>query len=319
MLFSWHIFLFLVAGWEVNVTRKTRVYVVPDNETSLISGLQVCQPQGDVTAPNLVVVVCSAPGHIEARHAIRETWARHNISSVRIAFILGITTNVSLQALIEEENDGFRDIIQENFMDTYNNLTVKSVMMLKWFIRHCPHTHYLMKTDDDMFINTTLGMTTDTPVNMTRLLIGSLICRARPIIDANSKWYNPKYMYSKKFYPNYLSGTGYVMSRDVAIKLYRSALSTSLIHLEDVFITGICAAKAGVRPRNHPIFTYQHVGINCLHPKLATNHRLSPSQLRTAWRNRHTNCTMQSSTTTPRPHSNHGRHANIVPSRNTCQ
>lgn len=63
-------------------------------------------------------------------------------------------------------------------------------------------------------------------------------------------------MYSEKIYPNYLSGTGYVMSLDVAFKLYDAALTTPLLHLEDVYITGLCAKHAKVRPVNHPGFSY---------------------------------------------------------------
>lgn len=63
-------------------------------------------------------------------------------------------------------------------------------------------------------------------------------------------------MYSEKIYPNYLSGTGYVMSLDVASKLYQAALVTPLLHLEDVYITGLCAKHAKVRPVNHLGFSY---------------------------------------------------------------
>lgn len=48
------------------------------------------------------------------------------------------------------------------------------------------------------------------------------------------------YMYSGNIYPNYLSGTGYVMSMDVAIKLYNASLTTPVFHLEDVYLTGKC-------------------------------------------------------------------------------
>lgn len=45
-------------------------------------------------------------------------------------------------------------------------------------------------------------------------------------------------MYKGDTYPNYLSGTAYVMSIDVAPVLYQTAVETPLLHLEDVFITG---------------------------------------------------------------------------------
>ena len=48
----------------------------------------------------------------------------------------------------------YGDIIQENFVDTYANLSVKSLMMLKWYSQSCSDKAlYLMKTDDDMYVN----------------------------------------------------------------------------------------------------------------------------------------------------------------------
>lgn len=41
------------------------------------------------------------------------------------------------QLRITEESDIKNDLIQEGFLDTYNNLTLKSVMMLKWVKNHC--------------------------------------------------------------------------------------------------------------------------------------------------------------------------------------
>lgn len=45
-------------------------------------------------------------------------------------------------------------------------------------------------------------------------------------------------MYGKKFYPNYLSGTGYLMTMDTAAKLYNASMEIPLLHLEDVYLTG---------------------------------------------------------------------------------
>lgn len=49
----------------------------------------------------------------------------------------------------------------------------------------------------------------------------------------------PSYMYPYTVYPNYLSGVGYLMSLNVALKLYEEAFNIPIIHMEDVYITGI--------------------------------------------------------------------------------
>lgn len=50
--------------------------------------------------------------------------------------------------------------------------------------------------------------------------------------------FTPHYMYNKNVYPDYLSGTGYLMSMDTAAKLYNASMKTPLLHLEDVYLTG---------------------------------------------------------------------------------
>jgi beta-1,3-galactosyltransferase 1 len=95
--------------------------------------------------------------------------------------------------------------------------------------------------------------------------------------------YAPHYMYQGAVYPNYLSGTGYVMSRDVVSRLYQAALKTPLFHLEDVYLTGLCAHAAGIRPRHHPAFTYNKRRLDpCLYKDktVVTSHRVNGSELR---------------------------------------
>lgn len=57
--------------------------------------------------------------------------------SVKILFLLGQTPDNETQAKINTESESYGDVIQESFLDTYNNLTLKTVMMLKWVHRNC--------------------------------------------------------------------------------------------------------------------------------------------------------------------------------------
>ena len=75
------------------------------------------------------------------------------------------------------------------------------------------------------------------------LLVGSLICGAVPIRDPHNKWYCPDYMFDRKVYPNYLSGTAYLMSRSTAMTVFEASLQVPLFHLEDIYVTGILAEK----------------------------------------------------------------------------
>ncbi|XP_014480263.1 PREDICTED: beta-1,3-galactosyltransferase 1-like isoform X2 [Dinoponera quadriceps] len=272
-------------GWSYNTSRDLCVYIHPENTTSIISPT-ICLPP-----PYLLIIICSAVANHEARVAIRNTWAnKYNLdhsynSAVKIAFLLGQTDNDTLNNLIVEESSQYNDIVQERFFDTYNNLTLKSVMMLKWVTSNCDQAKYLMKTDDDMFVNIPLLLQTLRKLpQTTETLLGSLICNARPILDPKNKWYTPKYMYPEKTYPNYLSGTGYVMSTSVASKLYQAALVTPLLHLEDVYITGLCAKRAKIRPVNHPGFSYIPRKIDpCVLKNAITTHKVNASNMYVIW------------------------------------
>lgn len=96
--------------------------------------------------------------------------------------------------------------------------------------------------------------------------------------------YTPKYMFSEKIYPNYLSGTGYVMSLDVASKLYHAALETPLLHLEDVYITGLCARNAKLRPINHAGFSYVPRKLDyCVLKSAITAHKVNSAVMYSIW------------------------------------
>ncbi|XP_043288700.1 beta-1,3-galactosyltransferase 1-like isoform X2 [Venturia canescens] len=272
-------------GWAFNTSRNLNTYIQPKTNTTILSPAEICAPP----VPYLLIIVCSAVTNYNARMAIRNTWA-NNASvydkTVRVAFLLGQSDNETLNDSVTDENLRFHDVIQEKFYDTYNNLTLKSVMMLKWVTKNCQKAKYLMKTDDDMYVNVpNLLKNLRARPKSTGTLIGSLICNARPISDPNNKWYAPKYMFSEKTYPNYLSGTGYVMSLDVAEKLYDAALSTPLLHLEDVYITGVCARYAKLRPTNHAGFSYVPRKLDsCTLSNSITSHKVSTASMHVIWK-----------------------------------
>lgn len=216
-----------------------------------------------------------------------------------------------LQMRLVNESEVYGDIIQESFIDSYNNLTLKTIMMLKWVTNNCDgRVKYIMKCDDDTFVNVPnlvhvlLGGTVplynatipfydlntisvkshkNQLAETKQLLIGYLFCDARPIADTSSKWYSPNYMYSKEFYPNYLSGTAYVMNIATVKRLYRASLTTPIFHLEDVYLTGIVADRLKLRRQYHPLFYYSYTKDLCSLRGMISQHQFPPSDLRNAY------------------------------------
>ena len=58
-----------------------------------------------------------------------------------------------MQSGLEAESAEFSDILQYNGTDSYRKLVDKSVAMLEWVSVFCPSARFLLKADEDMFIN----------------------------------------------------------------------------------------------------------------------------------------------------------------------
>ncbi len=113
-------------------------------------------------APILVLLIAVEPKKTDARDAIRKTWANESVAGglgfIRLFFI-GVNKDTQrngskMQHTIEEESHRYHDIIQQHYRDTYNNLTLKTLMGMYWITKYCPEAKYVMKTDSDMFVNT---------------------------------------------------------------------------------------------------------------------------------------------------------------------
>ena len=66
-----------------------------------------------------------------------EKSSQHQDYAVKIVFLIGQPQSNDTQQKIINESDMYGDVIQESFIDSYNNLTLKTIMMLKWVNGNC--------------------------------------------------------------------------------------------------------------------------------------------------------------------------------------
>ncbi|XP_067310221.1 beta-1,3-galactosyltransferase 2-like [Pseudorasbora parva] len=256
-----------------------------------------CQSQ----APFLVLLIEVEPKKSEARDAIRKTWGNESMEGdlgfIRL-FFLGVNDDTERKK-IEEESQQHHDIIQQDYMDTYNNLTLKTLMGMYWITKYCPEAKYVMKTDTDMFVNTEYliqkllkpkGQLTQ------KYFTGHIMSGFSPFRNQNSKWYMSPEEYPSNRYPTFCSGTGYVFSGDVAQRVYAASLIIPRIHLEDVYV-GICLEKLKIAPEPTPNDLFNHWRVpysRCKYSNLITSHGLQPNEMIQYWQdiqsNKHNPC-----------------------------
>ena len=105
----------------------------------------------------LLFVVISAAENSVKRNLIRRTWAGPlmEIDWIQIIFLIGSppSEDNAIKEQVAKENDQFGDLVQVNVIDTYANLTLKSVAMLHWAKTRCPGAELVFKCDDDNYVN----------------------------------------------------------------------------------------------------------------------------------------------------------------------
>ncbi|XP_072176391.1 beta-1,3-galactosyltransferase 1-like [Diadema setosum] len=176
---------------------------------------------------------------------------------VRTVFMLGSTSNHPVQREIDQEYDLFRDIVQEDMIDSYQNLTRKTIMGLKWVTNHCRQAKFAIKADDDVILNMPriINMLSKAPLH--NYTAGHAYVNAAVIRNKHDKFYTSKEFYPNSTYPPYLTGAAYIMSTDLVEATYRTAVTTTLFPWEDVFV-GMCLQKMGIKIKTTGYFICVH-------------------------------------------------------------
>ncbi|XP_010946150.2 lactosylceramide 1,3-N-acetyl-beta-D-glucosaminyltransferase [Camelus ferus] len=249
----------------------------------LINHKEKCQAQ-DIL---LLLLIKTAPENYHRRSAIRETWGNEKYvrsrlnANIKTLFALGTPSNPQtrerLQRRLVWEDQMYNDIIQQDFADSFYNLTLKFLLQFSWANSFCPHAKFLMTADDDIFIhmpNLIEYLQSLEQIGVQDLWIGRVHRGAPPVRDKSSKYYVSYEMYQWPAYPDYTAGAAYVISGDVAAKVYEASQTlNSSLYIDDVFM-GLCANKIGLVPQHHVFFsgegkTPYHP---CIYDKMMTSH-----------------------------------------------
>ena len=109
------------------------------------------------TYPYLLIIVKSTVQDFEQRNIIRRTWGNDSKSvkpfQTKTMFIIGSSTNSSIQDDILKENDMYNDLIQVDVIENYYNITYKTLMGLRWAYDNCFNAKYFLFIDNDYYLS----------------------------------------------------------------------------------------------------------------------------------------------------------------------
>lgn len=246
----------------------------------LIDNKLKCDTQ---TPIKLVLIIKSAIDHVDRRAAIRESWGHENRFSdvtIKRLFILGVDEENQSSDLIQNEQNKYGDIIQANFLDTYYNNTIKTMVGFSWAAQHCPNGQFYVFSDDDMFVSIknilkfirnpteypeyqeksnnsavsnfiNKGLNYELPENV--LFLSGFVHQSAPHRHQCSKWYVSLKEYPYDFWPPYPSAGSYIVSREALKLMHYASFFTQHFRFDDIYL-GLLAKKLGIEPFHCPKF-----------------------------------------------------------------
>ncbi|PSN50082.1 Beta-1 [Blattella germanica] len=128
------------------------------NYTYISSCNKKCKESDYSGQLRLVYIVKSAVKNFDRRLAIRNSWGfekRFSDVPIRTVFLLGVIPgDLEIQDRVDKEQRKYGDIVQSDFIDSYFNNTIKTMMGFKWAVTFCPNSKFYMFSDDDMYVST---------------------------------------------------------------------------------------------------------------------------------------------------------------------
>ena len=207
---------------------------------------------------SILILIKSEPDNFHLRQTIRWLWepltSYHEF--VRIVFLLGTypdPKDKNTDVLVEHAR--YNDIVQQNFMDKYRNLTLKTVMGFNWAVQYCSEaTHILFQDDDYHFNIKNLDAYIKAYKDRDSIFAGVLRLKSPTVRRPASKYYVSVQEYEHDVYPPFLVGTSFVFSMHYAKQIATIIPYVRSITMADTYI-GVLAMKLNITLQNEKNFT----------------------------------------------------------------
>ncbi|XP_060078841.1 beta-1,3-galactosyltransferase 1-like [Ylistrum balloti] len=197
-------------------------------------------------AVHLLIYIHSAPQNGYKRDEIRNTWAGvHNFKEIYVerVFLVGETDDKQVIENVENERKQQDDIILCHFKDSFRNMSLKAIALLDFVNNRCTQAKYILKTDDDIFVDMYALIEKIIPQIMKKPK--SIVCERKYnhsiVTDRNSKWYIPPDLLTvtdKGKLPTFCTGYAVLFTSDLVPLLLNASYETPLVQVDDVYMFG---------------------------------------------------------------------------------
>ncbi|KAL5266455.1 hypothetical protein ACHWQZ_G003747 [Mnemiopsis leidyi] len=238
-----------------------------------------------------IVFVITAPDHAPHRDKIRkQSWAGYHwteddgsvIDRWKYVFVVGKTESLETMTKLQAEIEEYQDMIMADELDSYHNLVLKVL----WLLQHSVDSYnfsFLVKTDDDSFINIKLlNRYLHEQLNSNsagKMFFGGARTGRQPVLR-RGRYGVGKDLWEPDTYPPYCSGSGYVLSFDSVQELlyvWNTGVQP-LFYVEDAFIGTLAYHSGKIEVTNIKGF-YWHQKYGCSNKNAMLMHYVKLDQM----------------------------------------
>ena len=192
-----------------------------------------CDRDYERAVKRVVVGVASDVTNWDRRKTQRNSWASvSNIERVQseknvqmaMVFVVGHNQQMSQseKRSLKREMALYGDVIQGNFLESYFNLTLKVQLLFDWTATHCSEWDFLVKTDDDMYLNLDLlAGYVSTIHSAEEVFAGKYFLYQKPHRDPSSKWHMARHLYPRSTYPPFCIGALYMLNLRLVLQIHK--------------------------------------------------------------------------------------------------
>ncbi|KAK4005961.1 hypothetical protein OUZ56_011085 [Daphnia magna] len=205
--------------------------------------------------PSLFIVVISSPDSFAKRDRIRKELriaiaAKMGvIGKISFGFFLELTSNPLTQTKIEEEGNVESDIVQINIViKTYRDSTLKMAAVFNWLNRNCSPVTFIFKVEEDVKFDLSKLIQIVKSYAQSPLLSLGVLADNESLTNREG---GPRKITYEEFpwnnYPTYFNGSAYFLHGTSVLPLLACFQTTPMFPFEDVYVTGLCRQKAGIK------------------------------------------------------------------------
>lgn len=244
----------------------------------------------------VLIAVPSVISRVRERHSVRDSWGhflsyRHKCAvDLKLVFFVGLPNDSKDISILKQEQELFEDIAQLKINESYYSLSNKTRLLFEAVAEMQRSGErefdYIIKTDEDTFVNTPLICANFAKFKPTDVYGGKCHQTSSKPYRAGSK--NPKFEltfqeYSRDIFPPHCEGPFYYMSRDLVFKLvdvgFRKA---QYLKFEDVYL-GLALEAAGLKFTDLEKYNKNYHYLYSFQKTAGLEIGVSPSYLRFKW------------------------------------